>query len=75
MNIEQYNTFLELLPEIEKALKDQGEAVPRPDYTASANGANNRDRNDRDGVSDDAGGFEKEKKSNIEATSDEEEDD
>ena len=35
LNIEQFTTFLEQLPAIEKALKAKGISVPRPKYGSS----------------------------------------
>lgn len=32
LNIEQFTTFIEQLPEIEKALKAKGISIPRPEY-------------------------------------------
>jgi hypothetical protein len=36
LNIEQFTTFMEQLPEIEKALKAKGISIPRPKYGASS---------------------------------------
>lgn len=32
MSVEQYNTLVELMPQIEKSLKSKGETVARPSY-------------------------------------------
>jgi hypothetical protein len=78
MTIEQFNSLVRLLPDLETALVQKGETVPRPHYSdvhpgridRSAAGANSApaaaDARDR---------FQKDAKRNIEATSGEEEDD
>ena len=67
MTLEQYSTFIQLLPQIELTLKKDGATVPRPDY-----GEKDPLINDAEGdASGDEGGFIK--KSNIDATSDEDE--
>jgi hypothetical protein len=71
MTLEQYSAFVEVMPQIELALTKKGERVPRPVY---AGGGAAKDQ------SEESGGMEHDdengdvKKSNIEATSDEEED-
>lgn len=67
MTLEQYSTFIQLLPQIETTLKKGGASVPRPDYEANGTLINDtgEDANDEeDGPS---------KKANIDATSDEDE--
>lgn len=70
MNIEQYCALVELLPQIEKTLKQRGEKVPRPKYGGSANEGPSGDANDDEQMDAEAD----DKKPNIEATSDEEDD-
>jgi hypothetical protein len=69
--VEQYNALLTLLPQIEGKLSEKGHEVPRPEYGASANdqtaAKNDQDDEDEEEADDP-------KKSNIEATSDEDED-
>ena len=36
MPVEQLTAFIKILPELEIALREKGETVPRPDYSASA---------------------------------------
>lgn len=67
MSLEQYSTFINLLPHIETALKDDGAKVPRPKYDEYDTLIDNTEENG----SDDEGGFLK--KSNIDTTSDEDE--
>ena len=71
MSLEQYSTFVELLPQIEKVLKGKGETVPRPQYTKGG-GAAVKKENDEDDEEMDADDM-KGGKSNFEATSDEDE--
>lgn len=61
--IEQFNTFIALLPEIEQALSAKGISVPRPAYDGAP------EVKDQDEEEDEASG-----KKNIDATSDEDED-
>ncbi|KAL8788176.1 MAG: hypothetical protein Q9213_001815 [Squamulea squamosa] len=71
----QYSTLLTLLPEIEAALNEKGESVPRPDYSSARSSDNAKQDNDEgEGEEDqeeaDGNG---EKKMNFEATSEEDE--
>jgi hypothetical protein len=66
MTLEQYSTFIQLLPQIETTLKKGGASVPRPDYKAD-----NTLINDAEDANDDEDGPNK--KANIDATSDEDE--
>lgn len=69
MTLEQYSAFIRLLPQIEATLKKSGAIVPRPEYIGDDTLAD-----DAEGDADeDEGGFIK--KSNIDATSDEDEGD
>lgn len=68
MSVEQYCALVELLPQIEKTLKERGEKVPRPRYGGRATEDANGDANDDEQMDAEA----EDKKPNIEATSDEE---
>ena len=68
MNIEQYAAFIQIMPQVEELLKSQGASVPRPNYSGSV--ATQDDDDDED-LEDEE---ETHAKQNIEATSDEEED-
>lgn len=81
MTIEQYSTFLTLVPQIEKTLQKMGERIPRPVYDDSASAAVEAEE-DHEGSAQKPGEGRSEsrnndafRKSNIEATSDEDEDD
>lgn len=63
MTTEQYSALIGVMPQIEALLKQQGEKVPRPDYS----GDNPADEDSNEEEQEDT------KKANIEATSDEEE--
>ena len=68
MSVEQYTALIQIMPQIERVLKSQGEKVPRPNYDGSASAGDdesNEEGEDRD--------EEMERKPNIEATSDEDE--
>lgn len=65
MPIDQFSAFIKLLPNIEQALKAQGESLPRPVYSGDA------DRPDNAGDGENANSASISKQ-NIEATSDEE---
>ena len=71
MTMDQYSAFIELLPQIEKELVKKGERVGRPQYDGQVN-------KEEEVVGDEDSVAEKTnlvlRKSNIEATSDEEED-
>lgn len=67
MSIEQYSALINILPQIEDALKQKGEKIPRPNY-------GRQQTVDSDQVDQDDGDDEiQDKKANIEATSDEDE--
>jgi hypothetical protein len=80
MTVEQYSALVEIMPQIESALEKKGEKIPRPSY-ADAGTAAGEDEAEQQGDVDEAKGDEesvaangKRKKSNFEATSDEDED-
>ena len=86
MTLEQYSTFIDILPQIEAVLKKQGADVPRPVFNdaAGAGGEEDVDENaPAEGEEEEEEGEAKktakksvnDKRSNIEATSDEDEDD
>ena len=75
--MDQYSAFIALLPLIEAELRKKGEDVPRPRYDASGS-SDDADKGDREEVEDRSRETEStsngiSKKSNIEATSDEDE--
>ena len=67
MTLDQYSAFIQLLPQIESTLKKDGATVPRPKYEDKDSPTDAADGD----PSGDEGGFIK--KSNIDATSDEDE--
>lgn len=72
MPIDQYSAFVKLLPLIENELVKKGEKVPRPEYNGQVlNEGVVREEEDLSDAGDESG---VPKKSNIEATSDEDED-
>jgi hypothetical protein len=71
MPLDQYSTFIELLPQIEKELGKNGETVPRPRYEGQLSVERDAQKEEESDV-DEGNGVPK--KSNIEATSDEDED-
>ena len=71
MPLDQYSAFIELLPQIEKELGKNGETVPRPQYEGQLSVERGVQKEGESDV-DEANGVQK--KSNIEATSDEDED-
>jgi hypothetical protein len=70
MPLDQYSAFIELLPQIEKELRKNGETVPRPQYEGKLSEGQDVQKEEESGV-DEGNGVAK--KSNIEATSDEDE--
>jgi hypothetical protein len=64
MSIEQYSALINILPQIEDALKQKGEKIPRPNYDGQQPAGSDQDDGD-DEIQD--------RKANIEATSDEDE--
>lgn len=66
MSLEQYSALIDILPQIETALKKKGEDVPRPKYgePQATHAQGDRDDDDED---------QSLRKANIEATSDEDE--
>ena len=77
MTLEQFSTFVELLPQIEKALEAKGEKVPRPIYGMVGISAKEEEVEKEESGGEDNGvraPGNGSKKSNFEATSDEEED-
>ena len=71
MPMDQYSVFVGLLPQIERVLVKKGEKVPRPQYGGEIQ-TEGGDMTDEESEVDEGSGVQK--KSNIEATSDEEED-
>jgi hypothetical protein len=78
MPVDQYSAFVELLPLIEKELVKKGENVPRPEYNVHIRKEGVVGEEEEEGEEEDLSDVGDEsgmpKKSNIEATSDEEED-
>ena len=78
MPLDQYAAFVQLLPAIETELARKGQKVPRPEYRRPVpnDGAGGKEEEGGDLELSDAGdeGGGPIKKSNIEATSDEDED-
>jgi hypothetical protein len=70
MPIDQYSAFVQVLPQIEKALIKKGERVPRPQYNGEVKEDDGKDEH----LSDAGDDGDVPQKSNIEATSDEDED-
>lgn len=68
MPIDQFSALIKLLPDIEQALKEQDESLPRPVYS----GGTGRPDNASDEEQDKAAKGVSPSKQNIEATSDEE---
>jgi len=66
MTLEQYSAFINVIPQIETALKKKGEKIPRPNYGPQPGPGNQDDQDVDDNQIED-------KKANIEATSDEDE--
>ncbi|KKY23039.1 putative rna polymerase ii transcriptional [Phaeomoniella chlamydospora] len=72
MTMEVYAALIDLLPEIETALKENGENVPRPEYNIPSPEKAGADDEEAEST-DELSAEERGKKSNFEATSDEEE--
>lgn len=70
MPVDQFASLITLLPEIENALKQHGQSLPRPDY---ADGGGQLDEGDDGGHERSEGRERSTSKQNIEATSDEDE--
>ena len=70
MPLDQYSAFIELLPQIEKELGKNGGIVPRPQYEGQPSEERDARKEEESEVDEDNG---VPKKSNIEATSDEDE--
>jgi hypothetical protein len=66
--IEQFKTFLSLLPQLIDTLEEHGVEIEKPKFSSSARTVDAESENDEDEVV-------KPRKSNIETTSDEDEDD
>lgn len=62
MTVDQYSAFIAIMPQIEGLLRGMGESVPRPDFDDTVQTA----------VAEEADEEDLPTKSNIEATSDEE---
>jgi hypothetical protein len=83
MTMEQYSALVELMPQIETALEKQGEKIPRPNYETTARDAPAEDQGEEQDEGSEAEEDSrkakskngKRRKANIEATSDEDEDD
>ena len=71
MPMDQYSALIELLPHIEKELVKKGEKVPRPRYDGHVKEEKDMVEEDEDSEVDEGNGLPK--KSNIDATSDEDE--
>lgn len=71
MPMDQYAAFVSLLPDIEVALKESGQEIPRPNYTDTGP-AGEDSENDQSQTNNDSEVSASSKK-NIEATSDEDE--
>ena len=69
MPMDQFSAFVSLLPEIEAVLKESGQTVPRPDYTGVGGPPVESDDEDASGDQEDSS------RKNIDATSDEDEED
>ena len=65
--MDQFNTLVTLLPQIEKALADKGERIGRPDYSGEPMAAADEDDGDEEEQEPEA-----KAKKNFEETSDEE---
>lgn len=90
LNLDQFNAFVELLPQLESVLASKGVKVPRPNYDQEATSAERNEYDDglaKRSVDDDENPDQpkpteskldklrlKEKKKNFEGTSDEDED-
>ncbi|KAL2005270.1 hypothetical protein VTN00DRAFT_2480 [Thermoascus crustaceus] len=68
--VDQFATLVKVLPEIEAALSQKGESLPRPDYSRTTGESSEKSDIDRGGDHDHGG--PQETKNNIEATSEEE---
>lgn len=68
MPIDQFSAFIKLLPDIEQALKEKGESLPRPVYSSDTDQPDNASDEEHDKTAKSASPS----KQNIEATSDEE---
>lgn len=66
MTLEQYSALINVMPQIESALKQKGGKIPRPNYSQQPATGDQDDQGDGDDQVED-------KKANIEATSDEDE--
>jgi hypothetical protein len=73
--LEQFRTFLSLLPQVINELKSEGETVEAPSFESNGHEKATNDDDDDDDEVEEKVVKAKPKKSNIEATSDEEEDD
>ena len=71
MPVAQFASLVQLLPEIEQALKQRGESLPRPVY--AGDGAQSND--DQDATHDQPAQSASPSKQNIETTSEEDEGD
>ena len=72
MPMDQYSALIQLLPQIEKELVKKGEKVPRPRYDEQVKEEDDVVEDEEDSEVDEGNGLPK--KSNIDATSDEDED-
>lgn len=72
MPMDQFATFITLLPEIEAVLKENGENTPRPVYTGLSNPPY---ESDGDEASPSGNSKDVASRKNIDATSEEEEED
>ncbi|RMZ78804.1 hypothetical protein DV738_g3572, partial [Chaetothyriales sp. CBS 135597] len=72
LSVEQYAALIAFLPQIEKLLSTKGERVPRPNYDGNT-GTGQAGQDADEGIHDDGDLHLDTKKANIEATSDEDE--
>lgn len=85
MTVEQYSALVDIMPQIEKILEKKGEKIPRPKYEIATEEVPARDEEEQDHEESEVEARSEDekpkakngrrKKANIEATSDEEEDD
>lgn len=73
MPVAQFAAFLKILPDIEQVLKEQGESVPRPFYSADGPQSDDDDDNDDGATRGKSNQAASPSKQNIEATSEEDE--
>lgn len=67
MTLDQFSSLIKLLPDIEQAVKQHGESLPRPAYVGQADAEDVEEQSETSKVASPS-------KQNIEATSDEDSD-